>query len=86
APGPGPERSRLGGLVLTHVATVLGHDSPDRVDPERTFEELGFDSLTSVELRNRLRSETGIGLPATVAFDYPTVRELTDRLLAGDAG
>ncbi|SHI49116.1 Acyl transferase domain-containing protein [Nocardiopsis flavescens] len=86
AGGPGPERSRLGGLVLTHVATVLGHDSPDRVDPERTFEELGFDSLTSVELRNRLRSETGIGLPATVAFDYPTVRELTDRLLAGDAG
>ncbi|OLT24283.1 hypothetical protein BJF83_07435 [Nocardiopsis sp. CNR-923] len=90
ANGSGEEERResLRALLHSQVATVLGHDSPDRVDAGRTFEELGFDSLTSVELRNRVRTATGVRLPATIAFDYPTIPVLADRLLSdlADAG
>ncbi|MFD1659425.1 type I polyketide synthase, partial [Streptomyces caeni] len=67
-------------LVLTHVATVLGHGDPDTVDGETAFKELGFDSLTAVDLRNRLNAEVGRRLPATLVFDYPTPRALADYL------
>ncbi|MEV5839473.1 type I polyketide synthase [Nocardia sp. NPDC052112] len=79
----GDERQRLlSDLVCTHVAAVLGHPGPAAVDPELSFQELGFDSLAAVELRNRVAHASGITLPATVAFDYPTPTDLTAHLVA----
>jgi acyl transferase domain-containing protein/acyl carrier protein len=68
-------------LVMEEVASVLGHSSPHAIDSQRAFNELGFDSLTAVELRNRLTSATGLRPPTTVVFDYPTPSRLADYLL-----
>jgi acyl transferase domain-containing protein/NADPH:quinone reductase-like Zn-dependent oxidoreductase/acyl carrier protein len=59
-------------LVREHVAGTLGQDSPEAIDPQRAFKDLGFDSLAAVELRNRLSRASDIKLPSTLVFDYPT--------------
>ncbi|WP_243795604.1 type I polyketide synthase [Saccharopolyspora gloriosae] len=82
----GAEREQtLVRLVRDASATVLGHGSADAIGAEREFRQIGFDSLTAVELRNRLTAATGVRLPSTLIFDHPTPLAVA-RLLAEDFG
>ncbi|MER5785202.1 type I polyketide synthase [Streptomyces mobaraensis] len=80
---PAAERRRaLLGLVRTHAAAVLGEATPADIAPDRGFVDLGLDSLADLELRDRLHEATGLDLPTTLIFDYPTAAVLADHLCA----
>jgi polyketide synthase 12 len=84
---PAEQHKVLLELVCSRVATVLGTGG-DEVDPDKTFQDLGFDSLTAIELRNRLKTATGVALSPTLIFDYPTptavARHLGPQLTGAD--
>ncbi|AGL16405.1 beta-ketoacyl synthase [Actinoplanes sp. N902-109] len=83
--GPAEQEHIVLSLVREEAAAILGHAAPDQIEPDRPFRELGLDSLTAVELRNRLTGRTGVRLSATAAFDHPTPAGLTQHLL-GELG
>jgi len=76
---PEQRHSQLVELVCTNAATVLGRSSAD-IDADVAFQDLGFDSLTAVELRNRLKTATGLTLSPALIFDYPTPTALAEHV------
>ena len=80
------QKTALRQVIGAQAAAVLGMAALDDADAARPFRDLGFDSLTAVELRNRLAAVTGLRLPAALVFDYPTPDTLADQVLAGLLG
>ncbi|MEU3458262.1 SDR family NAD(P)-dependent oxidoreductase, partial [Micromonospora sp. NPDC006766] len=81
APMPAAEQQRiLLDLVRDNVARILGYDSGASVEPGRAFDDLGFDSVSAVDLRTRLGAATGRKLPTTLVFDYATPAALAEHL------
>ncbi|HXA54010.1 MAG TPA: beta-ketoacyl synthase N-terminal-like domain-containing protein [Solirubrobacteraceae bacterium] len=79
----GERRGLVRRAVREQIATVLGYESAQEIDLQSPLLELGFDSLTGLELRKRLRGATGLELPVTTLFEHPTPAALADRLLDG---
>ncbi|AEM83459.1 type I polyketide synthase [Streptomyces violaceusniger] len=77
---PADRQAAVLSLVRSQIATVLGYPGPEAVDAQRAFRELGFDSLSAVDLRNRLGTATGLRFPVTVVFDYPSAEELAGHI------
>ncbi|WJD95488.1 type I polyketide synthase [Streptomyces antimycoticus] len=77
---PADRQAAVLSLVRSQIATVLGYPGPEAVDAQRAFRELGFDSLSAVDLRNRLGAATGLRFPVTVVFDYPSAEELAGHI------
>ncbi|MER8162744.1 SDR family NAD(P)-dependent oxidoreductase, partial [Streptomyces sp. NPDC094472] len=80
---PGERERAVLDLVRSHAAAVLGFSGMEGVESDRAFKELGFDSLTAVEFRNRLNADTGLRLSTTLVFDYPNSRALAEHVRAG---
>jgi acyl carrier protein len=78
---PEERQSAVLEIVRSEIAAVLGHPSSQAIDPERSFKDLGFDSLAAVELRNRLNTITALRLPATLVFDYPNPTAVTNHII-----
>ncbi|HWM04989.1 MAG TPA: acyltransferase domain-containing protein, partial [Actinophytocola sp.] len=83
---PAARQDLLLDLVRAQVAAVLRFPGPDAVDADKAFKELGFDSITAVELVNRLATATGLNLPVTLVFDHPSARALAGHLLGKTVG
>jgi acyl transferase domain-containing protein/acyl carrier protein len=83
--GPVDRERMVTALVRRHAAAVLGFANDSEVEPSRAFRDMGFDSLTAIDLRERLNDATGLALPSTVVFDYPSptllAREVVSRLV-----
>ncbi|WP_432036335.1 type I polyketide synthase [Streptomyces cucumeris] len=77
---PEEQREELVALLLETAAVVLGYPSADDIDADMSFQEIGFDSLSGVEFRNQVKQDTGVHVPATVIYNYPTPAALAERL------
>jgi polyketide synthase 7 len=77
---PQQRHGQLVDLVCSNAATVLGRQNAADINAAAVFQDIGFDSLTAVELRNRLKTATGLSLSPTLIFDYPTPTALAEHL------